>query len=116
MSDLELLRQRIREFRDARDWMQFHTPKNLACSICIEAAELLEHFQWLDPGAPGAAPPEKQEAIAQEIADIATYLIELADNLGIDLQQAILAKLKINEQKYPVAKARGSAKKYTELG
>jgi dCTP diphosphatase len=115
MSELEAIRQRIRAFRDERDWMQFHSPKNLACSIAIEAAELLEHFQWKTPEESERAGLEKREEIAEEIADVAVYLIELADNLGIDLAEAIHRKIDRNAAKYPVEKARGSAKKYNEL-
>lgn len=115
MSELEELRQRIRHFRDERDWMQFHNPKNLACSIAIEAAELLEKFQWLTPAESDAASRDKRDEIADEIADVAVYLIELADNLGIDLAQAIRDKLDHNAAKYPVDKAKGSAAKYNEL-
>ena len=113
MDTLEQTIRKIKEFRDARDWMQFHSPKNLACSISIEANELLEHFQWtsLDES---AITPEKREAIAHEIADVGFYLIELADNLGINLIEAIAQKLAINEAKYPAERVRGSAKKYTE--
>jgi dCTP diphosphatase len=115
MSELDEIRRRIQAFRDERDWMQFHSPKNLACSIVIEAAELLEHFQWKTPEQSESAALEKREEIAEEIADVAIYLIELADNLGINLGEAIHAKIARNEAKYPVEKARGSAKKYTEL-
>src|SRR4051812_22551720 len=115
MNDLEKIRMAIRKFRDARDWMQFHNPKNLACSISIEAAELLEHFQWKTPEESNQLTPPQKIAISHEIADIAVYLIELADNLEIDLTSAIFQKLALNEQKYPVAKAKGSAAKYTEL-
>lgn len=106
---------RIRAFRDERDWMQFHDPKNLAVSIAIEAAELLEHFQWKDKAQSERHAVENKQAVAEEIADVAIYLLELADNLGIDLEKAIHEKLDKNAQKYPVEKARGVAKKYTEL-
>ena len=114
-SDFADIQERIRQFRDERDWMQFHSPKNLACSISIESAELLEHFQWTHPVENDQVVRDKKEAIAHEIADIMVYTLELADNLGIDAKAAILAKLELNAQKYPVAKARGSIKKYTEL-
>jgi dCTP diphosphatase len=116
MSDFSSLTARIREFRDARDWMQFHNPKNLACSIVLEAAELLEHFQWKTPEQSEAHATTKRDEIAMEIADITVYCLELADNLGIDLATAIQQKMAINEAKYPVEKAKGSAAKYTELG
>lgn len=115
MTELEEIRQKIREFRDERDWMQFHNPKNLACSIVIEAAEVLEHFQWKTPQESEAVARDKHDEIASEIADVGIYLIELADNLDIDLLKAIKEKLAVNAKKYPVHKARGSASKYTEL-
>ena len=113
--DLGHIQQRIREFRDARDWMQFHNPKNLAISIVLEAGELLEHFQWKTPEESEKHSVKAKEEIGDEIADVSVYLIELADNLGIDLEQAILKKLEKNAAKYPAEKARGTAKKYTEL-
>lgn len=113
--NLPAIRKRIREFRDARDWMQFHTPKNLAISITLEAAELLEHFQWKTAEESEEHAQTATEALADEMADIAIYLIELADNLGIDLETAILRKIDKNEAKYPVEKARGTIKKYTQL-
>jgi len=115
MSDFAALTSRIRAFRDARDWMQFHNPKNLACSVVLEAAELLEHFQWKTPAESEAHAIAKRDEIAMEIADITVYCLELADNLGIDLAEAIRAKMAINEAKYPVEKAKGSAAKYTEF-
>jgi len=114
MNELDQIRRRIRKFRDARDWMQFHSPKNLACSISIEANELLEHFQWSTPKESLAIDRKKKTEISHEIADVAVYLIELADNLGIDLAQAIAEKMAHNEAKYPADKVRGSSKKYTE--
>jgi dCTP diphosphatase len=114
MSDLADLAARIRAFRDERDWMQFHNPKNLAASIVIEAAELLEYFQWKTPEESEAIAREQKQAIADEIADIAIYLIELADNLGIDLVGAMEHKLGRNAEKYPAKQVRGSSKKYSE--
>lgn len=114
-TELEQIRRRIRKFRDDRDWMQFHNPKNLACSVSIEAAELLELFQWKSADESEKAARERRTEISHEIADIAIYLIELADNLGIDLIGAIKEKMTINETKYPIRKARGSAAKYSEL-
>jgi dCTP diphosphatase len=113
--DLANIQHRIREFRDARDWMQFHNPKNLAISIVLEAAELLEHFQWKSPDESEAHAKAARDEIADEIADVSVYLIELADNLGVDLERAILTKLDKNAAKYPAEKAKGNAKKYTEL-
>jgi dCTP diphosphatase len=114
MTELEEIRHLIRDFRDARDWMQFHNPKNLACSISIEANELLEHFQWCTSKQSLSVARKKKSEIAHEIADVAIYLIELADNLGIDLAEAICEKLAHNSEKYPADKVRGSSKKYTE--
>ncbi len=113
--DLKSIQQKIRAFRDERDWMQFHNPKNLAASISIEAAELLEHFQWKNYEESECHAREAKEQIADEVADVALYLIELCDNLGIDLEAAINSKLAKNVSKYPAAKARGTAKKYTDL-
>src|SRR5947208_7148568 len=89
LDDLEKIRAAIRKFRDERDWMQFHNPKNLACSIAIEAAELLEHFQWKTEKQSTEHAKKYRNELATEIADIAIYLIELADNLGIDRVDAI---------------------------
>ena len=95
---------KIRQFRDERDWLQFHDPKSLAASVSIEAAELLELFQWLTPDESRRYALEHRERVSEEIADVAIYLIELADVAGIDLAQAIEAKLKKNAIKYPAKK------------
>jgi NTP pyrophosphatase (non-canonical NTP hydrolase) len=105
-------------FRDDRDWGPFHTPKNLAAATAIEAAELQERFLWktdaeVDQDLADAA---KRAAVADEIADVVMFAMLLADRLGIDLAEAITAKLAANERKYPVKLARGNARKYTELG
>ena len=114
MSDLADLTARIRAFRDERDWMQFHNPKDMAAAISIEAAELQEIFLWkLSPDSVQITAAEK-ERVHEEIADIAIYLLELADNLDIDVICAVNANLAKNARKYPVAQARGSSKKYTE--
>src|SRR6188768_2370606 len=105
----------IRAFRDARDWMQFHAPKEMAVAIAAEAGELLQHFVWQSPAQSEQRAVERKEEIASEIADVAILLFELADNLGIILDQAMLAKIERNEERYPVAKAKGSNKKYNEL-
>jgi dCTP diphosphatase len=115
MTDFDKTLVKIREFRDAREWMQFHNPKNLAISINLEAAELLEHFQWKTMEESEAHAEVARSEISEEIADVAIYLFELADNLGVDLLAAVNAKLAKNEAKYPVEKAKGSAKKYTHL-
>jgi NTP pyrophosphatase (non-canonical NTP hydrolase) len=95
--------------------MQFHNPKNLAISISLEAGELLEHFQWKSMEESEAHANAARSEISEEIADVAIYLFELADNLGVDLLAAVDAKLAKNEAKYPVEKAKGSAQKYNQL-
>jgi dCTP diphosphatase len=110
---LEGLKRALREFAAERDWDQFHSPKNLACALSVEAAELLEHFQWSPDHQ--ALPADQLEAISHEIADVLLYLTRLADKLGIDPVGAANAKLVLNAQKYPVDLSRGSSKKYTEL-
>jgi dCTP diphosphatase len=107
---------RIRKFRDDRDWLQFHDPKNLAASISIEAAELLELFQWQSGEESRRFAAQNRERVADELADVAIYLFELADITGIDLRKAIEAKLEKNALKYPVDKSRGKSTKYTDLG
>lgn len=111
--ELELLLQKLLAFRQERDWEQFHTPKNLAASISIEAAELLELFQWLRDDEVLSA--EKKAEAAREIGDVLIYLLLLSHDLGIDLVSAAVDKVQDNARKYPVEKARGSARKYTEL-
>lgn len=112
---MEELVARIRKFRDERDWLQFHDPKNLATSISIEAAELLELFQWMTGEQSKQYARENKERVSDEIADVAIYLIELADVVGIDIKQAIFAKMAKNALKYPVEKSRGRWTKYTDL-
>jgi len=112
---MENMVQKIREFRDARDWRQFHNPKDMAIAISVESAELLEHFLWRNTTEVEKRVAEKKEPISDEIADIGIYLFELSDILGIDLIAAMERKLAKNAAKYPVEKAKGSNKKYTEL-
>ena len=109
------LANQLNQFAQDRDWQQFHSPKNLASALVVEAGELLEHFQWLTEEQSRALSPEKREAVGAEIADVLLYLIQLAGALGIDPIAAAQAKLGINAQKYPVDRARGSSKKYDEL-
>ena len=106
---------RIRKFRDDRDWRQFHNPKDLAVSIAIEAAELLELFQWKNAEESARFAAENRERVSEELADVAIYLVELADIIGIDLAAAIDAKLEKNARKYPVDKSRGVSTKYSDL-
>jgi len=112
---LESVRDRLREFAAARDWNQFHSPKNLTIALSVEAGELLEQFQWLTDQESAALADDKLEKIEAEMADVLLYLIRLADVLDVDLLTAANAKIDENEKKYPVEKSRGSAKKYTEL-
>ncbi|WP_153147877.1 MazG-like family protein [Dechloromonas sp. H13] len=117
MSDFEALTAAVLQFRDARDWRQFHSLRNLITSLNLEAAELLELTQWKSDAEVEALPadPRAAEALRDECADILLYLLLLADAAGIDLAGAARAKLLKNAEKYPVAKAYGSRAKYTEL-
>lgn len=118
-SPLDDLTLALRDFARERDWEQFHTPKNLAMSLMIEAAEVGEHFQWTPGGSRDAAvnamSAEKKDAVALEIADTLLYLLRLADVLGIDVVAAAKVKMEINRTRYPVKKAFGSSLKYNEL-
>ncbi len=111
------LRERVLAFARERDWEQFHSPKHLSMALAAEAGELMEHFLWTESkdSATPLADPAKREKIEDEIADVVIYALEFANIGGIDLAKAIGAKLAKNAAKYPVEKARGSAKKYTEL-
>ena len=113
--DLIALRTRIREFVAAREWDQFHNPKNLTMALVREASELVEIFQWLTPEEAASIndDPQQREAVAEELADCLYYVIRLADRLDIDLGNALLAKLELNAAKYPVDSSRGSARKYS---
>ncbi|MFO1415294.1 MAG: nucleotide pyrophosphohydrolase [Burkholderiales bacterium] len=112
---LDPLRDALRAFTAARDWGQFHSPKNLAMALSVEAAELLEVFQWM-PDADSRHPePAARAAAAEEIADVLLYLILIGDALGIDPVAAAERKIAANAEKYPVDKARGTSRKYTEL-
>lgn len=115
MDSITKITEKIRTFRDDRDWMQFHNPKEIAAAIAIESAELQEIFLWKDYPESETAAREKQQAVADEIADIAVYLFELADNLGLQLGEVILEKMQKNAAKYPIDKSRGSNLKYNEL-
>ena len=114
MQSLEQIKSRLREFAAERDWDQFHSPKNLAMALIVEAAELVEHFQWLTEEQSQTLPLEKLAEVEQEIADIQIYLIRLADKLGVDMEKAVNAKIELNEKKYPADKVRGSAVKYND--
>lgn len=109
---MEELIEKINAFRDEREWRQYHHPKDLAISICLEASELLENFQWLTDE---EAVKENEENIRQELADVLIYSLMLASDLDLDVQEIIESKMKLNAQKYPVEKSKGSREKYTEL-
>lgn len=113
--DLFALQIRLREFAAERDWGQFHSPKNLAAALSIEAAEVLEHFQWMTDEESRSIPIEKVKPIAEEIADVLLYLLQLADKLEIDPVFEANRKININAEKYPVDKFRGNSKKYSDL-
>jgi len=109
------LRNELLDFRRVRDWEQFHTPRNLATAISIEAAELLEPFRWASEAQALDVVKERHVEIADEIADIAILLTYLAHDLAINIDEAVASKIRANADKYPVEKARGSNKKYSEL-
>lgn len=111
LADLQL---RLRRFAAERDWERFHSPKNLAMALSVEAAELLEHFQWLTAEESETLPPEKRREVELELADVLIYTIRLADRLDMNLLEAADRKIRINAQKYPADAVRGKAKKYTE--
>ncbi len=113
---LEHLRVRLAEFAAARDWEQFHTPKNLAMALAGEAGELLEHFQWLTPEQSAALGPERRREVAHELADILIYLVRMADRLGVDLLNAAREKIALNESRYPAERVRGDARRASEYG
>ena len=113
--ELHSLTEALRQFSGERDWDQFNSPKNLACALSVEAAELLEHFQWMSEEQSRQLAPEKLRAVSLEAADVLLYLLSLADKLGIDLIDAARQKLTLNAEKYPVELARGTSKKYTEF-
>jgi dCTP diphosphatase len=113
-SDLLMLRDKLRAFAEARDWNQFHSPKNLNMALMVEVAELMEHFQWLTEEQSGNLDAAKKALVAEELADILLYLVRLSDKLGVDLLKAALHKMEKNAMKYPAEQVRGSAKKYSE--
>lgn len=112
---MEELVQSIRDFARDRDWNKFHSPKNLAMALSVEVAEIVEHFQWLTQSQSDELDREKLAQIEEEIADVMIYLTRLADRLGINPIEAAKKKMQLNEKKYPVEKAKGTAAKYTEL-
>ena len=105
----------LRAFAEERDWARFHSPKNLASALVVEAGELLEPFQWLSEEESRSLPPQKLQAVSDEMADVLLYLVQLSSVLGVDLLGAARAKLQRNAQRYPVERARGTSRKYDEL-
>lgn len=114
INDLNDLKTRLHQFAEERDWDQYHSPKNLAMALIVEAAELVEHFQWLTQDESRLLPADKLKAVEAELADILIYLTRIADKLDIDLYKAAERKLEDNAKKYPVDKVRGLSKKYNE--
>lgn len=112
--ELLQIEERLRKFVFDRDWAKYHTPKNLAAALVVEAGELLEHFQWLSEDESKNLDKAKVEKIGEEIADVFIYLVLLSDKLGLDLLEITNRKIDINERKYPVEKVRGSARKFSE--
>lgn len=106
---LQQLTEELARFARERDWEQFHSPKNLSMALIAEAAELVEHFQWLSEAQSQQLSPDKLEAVRLELADIQIFLIRIADQLGVDLVQAAEDKMRINETRFPVEKVRGKA-------
>ena len=115
MDSLDDLAARLRQFAAARDWQQFHSPKNLAAALAVDAGELLEHFQWLSEAESRALGAEERDAVGAELADVLLYLVQLAGALGLDPVAEAKKKLALNETRYPVERSRGSRAKYDEL-
>jgi dCTP diphosphatase len=113
-NQLETIRALARSFVEERDWGQFHTPKNLSSALSVEAAELLEHFQWLKSGTKDELGADKLVQVRHEMADVLVYLVLLADQLDVDLAAAVAEKMVLNRAKYPADKVRGDARKYHE--
>ena len=111
LNALSALKQRLREFAQARDWDQFHAPKNLAVALSVEVAELVEHFQWLTEHESARLSHETRQQVALEMADVFIYLLRLADKLDVDLISAAWCKIDLNEKKYPADEVRGKAGK-----
>jgi NTP pyrophosphatase (non-canonical NTP hydrolase) len=115
MSELKDHAERIRTFCQERDWEQFHNPKDLALSLVLEAAEVLEHFQWKSPDEMAKYVATNKNDIAEELADVYYWVVYLSDRIGVDLAKAFEEKMRQNEAKYPIAKAKGKHTKYNQL-
>jgi NTP pyrophosphatase (non-canonical NTP hydrolase) len=114
ITSLAELTAAVNRFAEQRDWEQFHTPKNLSMALIVEAAELVEHFQWLSPQESGTLDKEKQEDVAMEMADVFIYLVRMASQLDIDLLEAAQKKIILNGKKYPIEQVKGKSGKYTQ--
>lgn len=115
MGEIQEIIEKIKKFRDERDWQQFHNHKDMAVSLVLEAAEVLEHFQWKSTEEIEDYVKQNKSKVGEELADVAKYLFELADNLNIDLVEAINEKMIQDAEKYPVEKAKGRHTKYNQL-
>ena len=113
--DIDELKAAQRAFAQEREWGQFHTPKNLASALAVEAAELLEHFQWLTEEQSRTLPDEKRVQVGEEIADVLLYLLQLSDKLQIDVMGAAWRKIGLNAEKYPVERSKGTIRKYNDI-
>ncbi|ABI56476.1 nucleotide pyrophosphohydrolase [Alkalilimnicola ehrlichii MLHE-1] len=113
MSDFQTLREKARAFAEARNWDQFHSPKNLTMALSGEVGELQDLFQWMTEAQSHELTPDQHQAAAHEIADVQIYLLRLADKLGIDIPRAVEEKMALNEKRYPAEKVWGSSLKYT---
>jgi dCTP diphosphatase len=114
MRDLEELKSRVRDFVAERDWDRFHSPKNLAMALSVEASELVELFQWLTEEESGRLDPERRRRVADELADVLWFLVRLSDRLGVDLLEAAERKIAANAAKYPADRVRGQSRKYSD--
>lgn len=115
MSDIKNLTKKIIKFRDLRDWKQFHNPKDVALSLVLEATEVLEHFQWKTPEEVKDHVKKYKKDIAEELADVAYWVLLVSHDLDIDIKDALESKIKKNKKKYPIEKARGKHIKYNKL-
>ncbi len=115
MKNINELTKRIIEFRDARDWKQFHNPKDVALSLVLEAGEVMEHFQWKNPKEIEEYIKTRKERIGEELADVLYWVLLMSHDLKIDIAEALEKKIKKNENKYPVGKAKGKHAKYNNL-
>jgi dCTP diphosphatase len=113
--ELDVLKQKLRQFAHERDWDRYHSPKNLAMALSGEAGELLEHFQWLTEDESRQLSTDVRQAVELEMADVLLYLISIADKLNVDLIDAAHRKIELNAQKYPVGRSHGNARKYTDF-